>query len=117
MAKQRRSMSDPDLLGRLWNNMVLSWRLLFDRRVSGMAKMIPLAMIAYILSPIDLIPDIFLPFGVVDDIGALVLGLQFFIHSAPPEVVNEYRRRVRGKTRPDEPKVIEGHYEVRDEDN
>ena len=45
------------------------------------------------------------------------------IHSAPPEVVAEYRRRFsrrgqRGKINPgepaDEPRIIEGEYEVRD---
>jgi len=124
MAKQKRQQPpDPDLLTRLWNDLVVAWRLAFDRRVSGTVKLIPLAMVAYILSPIDLIPDIFLPFGVVDDLSALLIGLQLFIHSAPPEVVAEYRRRFsrrgqRGKINPgepaDEPRIIEGEYEVRD---
>ncbi|MBN1966024.1 MAG: DUF1232 domain-containing protein [Anaerolineae bacterium] len=121
MAGPQRPPTNPDALARLWNNMVLAWRLMFDRRVRGSAKLIPVVMLAYILSPIDLIPDILLPFGVVDDLGAFLLGLQLFIHSAPPDVVDEYRQRVarkrRGHFRPDEPKVIDAEYEVRDDED
>jgi uncharacterized membrane protein YkvA (DUF1232 family) len=124
MAKQQpKKAPDPDLLGRLWNNLILSWRLMADRRVSIGSKLIPFAVIAYILSPIDLIPDLLLPFGAMDDIGVLLLGLQLFIRSAPPGVVDEYQRRVRGaaekagiKRRSEDPDVIEGSYQVRDED-
>ena len=121
MSKQSRKNYDPDLLSRLWSNLVLSARLLFDRRVGGTAKLIPLLAALYILSPLDLMPDALLPFGVVDDLGALLLGLQLFIRNAPPEVVEEYRGRVAdvaGATRrvhSDKQNVIEGHYQVKDE--
>ncbi len=118
MAKQKRSDYDPDLLSRLWNNLTLSGRLLLDRRVGSGTKLIPLLMALYILSPIDLMPDVLLPFGIVDDLGALVFGLQMFIHNAPPEVVAEYRERITGvakrKAKEDQ-NVIEGQYEVKDD--
>lgn len=112
---------DPDLLARLWSDIGLALRLLIDRRVSGGAKLIPALMVLYILSPLDFLPDLLLPFGVVDDLGAFLLGLQLFIHSAPREVVNEYRR-VRAPAAPGTPRdsdtpphVIDGHfYEVLD---
>lgn len=119
MTKQRKQ-ADPDLLARLWQNLVLSWRLMFDRRVSGTAKLIPVAMLAYILSPIDLLPDVLLPFGVADDIGVLLLGLQWFIRSAPPGVVDEYRAGRRAPTQahdPDAPQIIDGEYHAYDDDN
>lgn len=122
MAKKTKRQADPDLLARLWSQLMLTWRLLLDRRVSGSSKLIPLIMVAYILSPIDLMPDVLLPFGVVDDIGAFLLGLQMFIQSAPSDVVEEYRQ---GKSRQkaegtfqaqdDGPPVIEGSYYVRDD--
>ncbi|MBI5960256.1 MAG: DUF1232 domain-containing protein, partial [Chloroflexi bacterium] len=87
MSKQKRQPPNPDLLDRLWSDLLLAGRLIFDRRVSGMAKLIPLAMIAYIFSPIDLIPDFLLPFGIVDDLSAFLVGLQLFLRSAPPGVV------------------------------
>lgn len=116
----QKSKNNPDLLAQLWQNMVLSWRLMFDGRVTTTAKLIPVLMVAYILSPIDLIPDLLLPFGVVDDIGALLLGFQLFIRSAPPDVVAEYRRRMARRGKPDEPKIVEGQYSIRkgpDEDD
>ncbi len=120
MTKQKRN-ANPDLLARLWNDTVLGWRLLFDRRVSGPAKLIPLLIVAYIFSPIDLVPDVLLPFGVVDDLSALLLGLQLFIRSAPRDVVDEHRglrprRQPGGYTPPQGAQIIEGEYEVRDED-
>lgn len=123
MAKQKRTQAPPDadLLSRLFKDMAVAWRLFFDRRVSGTAKLIPLAMVAYILSPLDLIPDILLPFGIADDISALVIGLQLFLHSAPPGVVDEYRQRFKPKrdrhgSDAVEPgtQIIEGEYEVRE---
>ncbi len=122
MSKQSRKNYDPDILSRLWSNLMLSARLLFDRRVGGTTKLIPLLAALYILSPIDLVPDLLLPFGVVDDLGALLLGLQLFIRNAPPEVVEEYRGRVadfagtaQRRVRPDQQNVIEGRYQVKDE--
>lgn len=117
---------DPDLLTRLARDIVLAGRLIFDRRVSGTAKLIPLVITAYIISPIDLVPDIFLPFGILDDFTAFFVGLQLFIHSAPPGVVDGYRQgRARGKIKrgadpaanvPNNraPMIIDGEYEVHD---
>jgi uncharacterized membrane protein YkvA (DUF1232 family) len=120
MAKQKRKPHDPDLLSRLWSNIVLAGRLLFDPRVSGAAKLIPLLMAIYILSPVDLIPDVFVPLGIVDDITAFLIGLQLFILCAPADVVAEYRhkpeRTPRKKTpEPDDPRIIEGDYIVHDD--
>ena len=39
----------------------LVWRLWRDARVPGWTKLIPLAGLVYLLSPIDLIPDLMLP--------------------------------------------------------
>lgn len=125
MAKrQQAAPPDPDLLGRLWQNMVLAGRLLVDGRVSSTAKMIPALVLVYILSPVDFIPDVFLPFGIADDLTALLVGLQLFIHSAPPNVVQEHRQRNKrteapaspddapGKQTKDAPQIIDGTYRV-----
>lgn len=124
MAKRKQQQKpNPDLLARLFNDMALAGRLIFDRRVAGTAKLIPLLIIAYIISPIDLVPDLLLPFGVVDDLSAFLLGLQFFIRSAPPEVVREYREGKRKghydevPRRHDHAQIIEGEYEIRDDDS
>ncbi len=112
--KPKRITSNPDLLTKLVHNLVLAFRLMLDRRVSGTAKLIPLLTVLYILSPLDLLPEVaFGPLGVVDDLGVFLLGLQTFIYSAPREVRREYRGEAPDKS--NAPKVIEGQYEVRDE--
>lgn len=133
MAKRRQmNTNDPDLLARLWNNLALSARLMFDRRVSGRAKLIPLLALLYMISPIDILPGIaFGPLGALDDMGVLLLALQLFIHSAPQDVLRAYRgeaaaeepetpqdspRRRFRRSAPGEGQVIEGEYHVRDED-
>ncbi len=123
MAKSKRQQQpNPDLLARLFNDMWLAGRLLFDRRVGGAAKLIPLVVIGYIISPVDFVPDIFLPFGLVDDLTAFLLGLQLFIRSVPPDVVREYREGTRqgryeeAPRRHDAPQIIEGDYEIRDDE-
>jgi uncharacterized membrane protein YkvA (DUF1232 family) len=125
MAKQNkpiRKTRDPDLLSRLLSELALVGRLLIDRRVSGWAKLIPLLVAIYILSPVDLIPDVFVPLGIVDDLTAFLIGLQLFIFCAPADVVAEYRHKAE-RTPPEEtpkaedPRIIEGDYIVHDDHN
>jgi uncharacterized membrane protein YkvA (DUF1232 family) len=117
MAKQR----NPDLLTRFVNDVVLSARLMFDRRVSSTAKLIPVIMLIYLISPLDLIPELaFGPFGLIDDITVMLVGFQLFIHSVPPDVVREYREgKPPSHERPlrsgDEPQIIDGEYIVHDD--
>ena len=125
MTKRTQQPPSPDLLTRLFRDVWLALRLTFDRRVNGTTKLIPLLVIVYILSPIDLVPDLLLPFGIVDDLSAFVLGLQLFIHNAPRDVVNEYRTGRKREAIRDQapgtgdksahPQIIEGEYEVRED--
>ncbi|MCH2312183.1 MAG: DUF1232 domain-containing protein [SAR202 cluster bacterium] len=81
---------------------------MLDRRVSLRSKLIiPIALI-YFFSPIDLIPDIILPFGRIDDIICLVLAPIFFICTCPVEVVKEYIGGDKGKDKKDS--VLEAEY-------
>jgi len=133
MAKRRQTdMKDPDLLARLWNSIALSGRLMLDRRVSARAKLIPLFALLYMISPIDLLPEIALgPLGAIDDMGVLLVALQLFINSAPKDVLRYYRGeapsteeeppttwrgRLRRRPPQNDDQVIEGEYHVRDED-
>lgn len=50
-------------------------RLIRDPRVSQSAKLQLLAVTAYVISPIDLIPDFLLPLGLIDDTIAAALVL------------------------------------------
>lgn len=64
--------------------------LIVDRRVSIVDKLLVAGAIAYIVSPVDLIPD-FIPFlGEVDDVYLLVLALQRLIQNAGRSVVLDH---------------------------
>ena len=73
----------------------LSWALLLDNRVPLVSKIIPLAAVAYVISPIDLIPDIFIGIGQLDDLGILLMALTTFNSIAPGDVVDEHLARIR----------------------
>jgi uncharacterized membrane protein YkvA (DUF1232 family) len=64
--------------------------LLIDRRVPLIDKLLVGAAIAYIVSPIDIVPD-YIPFlGQVDDVYLLVLALQRLMRNAGRHVVLEH---------------------------
>jgi uncharacterized membrane protein YkvA (DUF1232 family) len=64
--------------------------LLTDRRVSKIDKLLVAGAIAYIVMPIDLIPDFIPFFGEVDDLYFLVLALQRLIAHAGRLVVLDH---------------------------
>lgn len=70
-------------------------RLMADRRVNFFLKLLPLASLAYLLSPIDLAPGITLPIiGALDDAAVLGLGAYLFVELCPPEVVQEHMKNL-----------------------
>jgi len=96
----------------------LAWRLFKDRRVPWALKLIPPAALIYVLSPIDILPDLGLGLGQLDDIAIVLLSLKLFIELAPPEVVREHLRALGAKIAEwtsEEPTVVEGEFEVREE--
>lgn len=69
-------------IAELPNFLRLLWGLLRDSRVEIVDKLLVAGAIAYIVAPIDLIPD-FIPFlGEVDDIYLLVLSIKRLIQNA-----------------------------------
>jgi uncharacterized membrane protein YkvA (DUF1232 family) len=79
-----------DTIRQLPNYVRLLLGLLTDRRVAPIDKVLVAAAIAYILAPVDLIPD-FIPFlGEVDDVFLLVTALQRLITNAGRSVVLHY---------------------------
>ncbi len=64
--------------------------LMLDGSVSRLDRVMVLGAIAYILSPLDFLPD-FVPFlGQVDDIFLLVLALQRLVKNAGRDLVLQY---------------------------
>jgi uncharacterized membrane protein YkvA (DUF1232 family) len=66
-------------------------KLMGDRRVSFFLKLLPVASIAYLISPIDLVPGVVLPvIGVLDDAAILWIGTNLFVELCPTDVVKEH---------------------------
>jgi len=68
----------------------LLWGLITDRRVSTMDKLLVAGAIAYIVMPVDLIPDVIPFLGEVDDVYLLVLALRRLIRNAGRGVILTY---------------------------
>ena len=73
-------------------DMVTAMRLLADSRVPLLLKLgLPGAALLYLLSPIDLLPDLALGFGQLDDVAVVILLLRLFVQAAPSFAVNDAR--------------------------
>lgn len=68
----------------------LMYNLVKDPRVSTTDKAILGAAIAYIFSPLDIVPDAIPFLGQVDDVYIVAIALQRLINSAGAEIVREY---------------------------
>ena len=62
-----------------------------DPRVPWYAKAVAVLVVAYALSPIDLIPDFIPVIGYLDDIILIPLGLLLVIKLIPPDIFQEHR--------------------------
>ena len=63
-----------------------------DPRTSRTVRLLALGLLAYVLSPIDLIPDFIPVLGLVDELILVPIGLWALIRLIPPEVLAEHRR-------------------------
>jgi uncharacterized membrane protein YkvA (DUF1232 family) len=70
----------------------LAVRLVLDPQVPTENKGALLAVLIYVMSPIDLIPDVIPVSGWVDDLVVLVIGLNKFLETENPEVRAAIRR-------------------------
>jgi uncharacterized membrane protein YkvA (DUF1232 family) len=69
----------------------LTIRMLNDPRVSYATKAIPLVVLLYVLSPVDLIPDMIPLVGLIDDVAILLAGMRLFEAFVPDYIVYEHR--------------------------
>jgi uncharacterized membrane protein YkvA (DUF1232 family) len=68
------------------------WLAARDPRVPWYAKAVAAAVVAYALSPIDLIPDFVPVLGLLDDLLLVPLGLWLAVRLIPPPLRAELRR-------------------------
>ena len=89
---QANSDQTNNILQDIWQNLQLAFRLYGDPRVSMLLKtMAPVVALAYVIMPIDLLPDFIPVLGQLDEVAIALLLVRLFIALAPPEVVAEYR--------------------------
>ena len=66
-----------------------------DPRVPWFARAIIALVVAYALSPIDLIPDFIPVLGYLDDLIIIPLGIALAVRMIPPEVMEECQEQAR----------------------
>jgi uncharacterized membrane protein YkvA (DUF1232 family) len=71
-----------------------------DSRTPWYAKALGIAVLAYALSPIDLIPDFIPVIGWIDDLLLVPLGLLAVRAMIPKDVLAEYRARAGALSEP-----------------
>ncbi len=70
---------------------ILLMRLMGDRRVAIVQKVIAVAGVAYVLSPIDLLPAlVFGPIGILDDVFVVAACLSQLLNHIHPDVVRSH---------------------------
>ncbi|MFH1525020.1 MAG: YkvA family protein [Chloroflexota bacterium] len=86
-------------------------RLIGDRRVNFLLKLLPIGALIYLVSPIDLLPGAVIPVvGALDDAAVLWLGATLFVSLCPEDVVEEHTKalqKVVSSTWKDTPKQDE----------
>jgi uncharacterized membrane protein YkvA (DUF1232 family) len=74
---------------RLKRNIIALYLAARDPRTPWYAKAVVGCVVAYALSPIDLIPDFIPILGYLDDLLLLPLGIYIAIKLIPPEILNQ----------------------------
>lgn len=84
------------------NQFRLTWRLIRDKRVNTLYKLIPFASLLYLISPLDFaIP-------LLDDVAVLWVGTSIFTELCPTDVVEEHRAALAKGGRRAQIKIDEG---------
>ncbi len=86
-------LSRPALLGTLFTHVRLAARLAREPRVPRLVKALLALPVLYVISPIDLLPDLVPILGQIDDLGVVLLALAGFLKACPPELVAFHRTR------------------------
>ncbi len=112
MAEEKKNWLGPyipqgNILREVVQQIKLLYHLMLDSRVHPLAKLIPIAAVVYVISPIDIISDVIPVLGQLDDAAIVMLGLRMFFEVAPPDVVREYLKRLARPVSDSEWKVVQ----------
>ena len=70
-----------------------------DARTPWLAKAVAAAVVAYALSPVDLIPDFIPIIGYLDDLLLVPLGIMLAVRLIPRELMEEFREAASDRER------------------
>lgn len=85
MAERNRGLTTPGFFQGISNRARLIVRLMGDRRISPLLKLLPIGSLVYLVVPTDLMPII-----PVDDAAVLWLGSYMFVELCPQDIVQEH---------------------------
>ena len=92
----------------------LAFLLLRDPRTPSLAKLVVPATCLYLISPINLVPNLIPLVGPIDDLGVVLLGLWLFLKLCPQQLIEEHQARGHGRapsaTTFDRQAPIDGEY-------
>jgi uncharacterized membrane protein YkvA (DUF1232 family) len=87
-------LSRPALLRSLLERARLAVRLLREPAVPLAVKALTALPLLYVISPIDLLPDIIPVIGQLDDLGVVIAAIELFVGWCPPAAVDHHRRAI-----------------------
>jgi len=79
------------------SNILLLYQGLGDPRVPLLVKVLSLLIVAYIINPIDLIPDFIPVLGLLDEVILVPIFLSFTMRLVPGEIRHEYEQEETGE--------------------
>lgn len=85
---------DPGFWKEIWLQVRLVLALIRDPDVPKYLKLLPAAVVLYVLFPLDFAPDIYPILGQLDDLTAVLVGAKVFMEMAPPDVVARHQKRL-----------------------
>ncbi len=88
---------DPGFWRELWQQIRLVFRLVADPEVPIYLKILPFVTVVYLLIPIDLLPDLALGLGQIDDLAFLLAGSKIFLELTPAHIVARHMREIRDR--------------------
>ena len=81
----------------LKSNVFLLYRGLGDPRIPFHVKILAFLIVAYIISPIDIIPDFIPIFGLLDEVILVPIFLSYTVRLIPIEIRQEYEQQETGE--------------------
>ena len=87
--------NEPGFWRDLYQQARLVYALMVDPDVPIYLKFIPFGALAYLLMPLDLIPDFALGIGQLDDLTVIVVMARVFVEMVPDAIVKKHRDIIR----------------------